>query len=219
MYLLAMVWSQCVLKKTINSRAIWGTVRANINNMSVYLLDLLVTGKNGVGYRAATGNKLQLSLGFSHPVEVDIPAGLTVKVENNTKIEIMGLTSNCLICFKIRAKRPPEPFKGKGVKHADEHIVRKEGKKNKDLSQMLSSRQMFERRRARNRTSLKRMQTVNRDCLSTDHLGIFMLRLLMTLLVHAGISLNSDADFKKSARQVLMLQPLQLLASLLRVGC
>ena len=122
------------LKKTINGRAIWGTVRANINNMVTgvsagFTRNLEI---NGVGYRAAMqGNKLQLSLGFSHPVEVDIPAGLTVKVENNTKIEIMGFDKQLLGQFasEIRAKRPPEPFKGKGVKYAEEHIVRKEGKK------------------------------------------------------------------------------------------
>ena len=87
---------------------------------------------NGVGYRAAMqGNKLQLNLGFSHPVEMDIPAGLSVKVENNTKIEITGTDKQLLGQFasEIRAKRPPEPFKGKGVKYAEEHIVRKEGKK------------------------------------------------------------------------------------------
>jgi large subunit ribosomal protein L6 len=87
---------------------------------------------NGVGYRAAMqGNKLQLSLGFSHPVVMDVPAGLTVAVDGNTKISITGADKQLIGQFaaEVRAKRPPEPFKGKGVKYADEQIVRKEGKK------------------------------------------------------------------------------------------
>ena len=122
------------LEKSIHGRSIWGTVRANINNMVVgvskgFARNLEI---NGVGYRAAMqGNKLQLSLGLSHPVEMNIPAGLSVKVENNTKIEITGTDKQLLGQFasEIRAKRPPEPFKGKGIKYAEEHIVRKEGKK------------------------------------------------------------------------------------------
>ena len=121
-------------KKDIAGKAIWGTTRANIHN----LVTGVATGFtrnleiNGVGYRAAMqGDKLQLNLGYSHPVEMDIPAGLSVKVENNTKIEITGADKQLLGQFaaEIRAKRPPEPFKGKGVKYAEEHIVRKEGKK------------------------------------------------------------------------------------------
>ena len=121
-------------KKDTSGKAIWGTVRANINNMVAgvargFTRNLEI---NGVGYRAAMqGNKLQLNLGFSHPVEMEIPAGLSVKVDNNTKIEITGADKQLLGQFasEIRAKRPPEPFKGKGVKYAEEHIVRKEGKK------------------------------------------------------------------------------------------
>ena len=121
-------------KKDTSGKAIWGTVRANINNMVAgvntgFTRNLEI---NGVGYRAAMqGNKIQLNLGYSHPVEMEIPAGLSVKVENNTKIEITGADKQLLGQFasEIRAKRPPEPFKGKGVKFAEEHIVRKEGKK------------------------------------------------------------------------------------------
>lgn len=122
------------VKKDVAGKSIWGTVRANINNM-VTGVTTGFTRKleiNGVGYRAAMqGNKLQLNLGFSHPVEMEVPAGLAVKVENNTKIEITGTDKQLLGQFasEIRAKRPPEPFKGKGVKYAEEHIVRKEGKK------------------------------------------------------------------------------------------
>ena len=122
------------LKKTVFGRSIWGTTRANLNNMVKGVSEGFTRNLeiNGVGYRAAmAGNKLQLNLGFSHPVEMEIPAGLTVKVDGNTKIEITGSDKQVLGQFaaEVRGKRPPEPFKGKGVKYADEHIVRKEGKK------------------------------------------------------------------------------------------
>lgn len=122
------------VRQTRQAKALWGTMRATINNMVVgvttgFTRTLQI---NGVGYRAAMqGNKLVLSLGFSHPVEMEVPAGLTVTVENNTTVKISGANKQLLGQFasEIRAKRPPEPFKGKGVKYADEHIVRKEGKK------------------------------------------------------------------------------------------
>tara|TARA_Y100000991_G_C21808478_1_gene278558 strand:+ start:16 stop:549 length:534 start_codon:yes stop_codon:yes gene_type:complete len=121
-------------RRTKLAQSLWGTMRATINNMVVgvgegFSRKLEI---NGVGYRAAMqGNKLVLSLGYSHPVEMDVPAGLTVAVENNTQINISGADKQLLGQFasEIRSKRPPEPFKGKGVKYADEHIVRKEGKK------------------------------------------------------------------------------------------
>ena len=109
-------------------------MRATINNMVVGVGEGFTRKLeiNGVGYRAAMqGNKLVLSLGYSHPVEMDVPAGLTVAVENNTQINISGADKQLLGQFasEVRSKRPPEPFKGKGVKYAEEHIVRKEGKK------------------------------------------------------------------------------------------
>jgi large subunit ribosomal protein L6 len=121
-------------RKTKLALSLWGTMRATINNMVVgvgegFSRKLEI---NGVGYRAAMqGNKLVLSLGYSHPVEMDVPAGLTVAVENNTQINLSGANKQLLGQFasEIRSKRPPEPFKGKGVKYAGEHIVRKEGKK------------------------------------------------------------------------------------------
>jgi large subunit ribosomal protein L6 len=121
-------------RETRQSKALWGTMRATINNMVVgvstgFTRNLQI---NGVGYRAAMqGNKLVLNLGFSHPVEMEIPAGLKVVVENNTTVVISGADKHLLGQFasEVRAKRPPEPFKGKGVKYAEEHIVRKEGKK------------------------------------------------------------------------------------------
>ncbi|MEC8672497.1 MAG: 50S ribosomal protein L6 [Pseudomonadota bacterium] len=121
-------------RDTRQAKALWGTMRANLNNMVVGV-SAGFTRKleiNGVGYRAAMqGNKLVLSLGYSHPVEMDVPAGLKVIVENNTNITITGADKHLLGQFaaEVRAKRPPEPFKGKGVKYADEYIVRKEGKK------------------------------------------------------------------------------------------
>ena len=167
------------------------------------------------------GNKLQLSLGFSHPVEVDIPAGLTVKVENNTKIEITGFDKQLLGQFasEIRAKRPPEPFKGKGVKYADEHIVRKEGKKNKDLSQMLSSRQMFERRRVRNRTSLKKNAN-SKPRLSVHRSSRHIYAQIIDDATGSTLASAStlEADFKKIGKTGADMQPLQLLASLLVSG-
>ena len=121
-------------RKTKLSQSLWGTMRATINNMVVgvgqgFSRKLEI---NGVGYRAAMqGNKLVLSLGYSHPVEMEVPSGLTVAVENNTQIKISGADKQLLGQFasEVRSKRPPEPFKGKGVKYAEEHVVRKEGKK------------------------------------------------------------------------------------------
>ena len=121
-------------RKTKLSQSLWGTMRATINNMVVGVGEGFTRKLeiNGVGYRAAMqGNRLVLNLGYSHPVEMAVPAGLTVAVENNTQINISGADKQLLGQFasEIRSKRPPEPFKGKGVKYAGEHIVRKEGKK------------------------------------------------------------------------------------------
>ena len=121
-------------RKTKLALSLWGTMRASISNMVVgvgsgFTRKLEISG---VGYRAAMqGNRIVLSLGFSHAVEMDVPAGLTAVVENNTSITITGADKQLLGQFasEIRSKRPPEPYKGKGVKYAEEHIVRKEGKK------------------------------------------------------------------------------------------
>ena len=117
-----------------NIRALHGTTRAVLNNMIVGVsqgfekkLELV-----GVGYRVqAAGNGLTLSLGYSHPVEIEPIEGITFKVEGNTKISVEGINKELVgqIAANIRAKRPPEPYKGKGVKYADEQIRRKEGKK------------------------------------------------------------------------------------------
>lgn len=114
--------------------ALVGTTRALINN--------LVTGVStgfskkllliGVGYRAQIqGGKLHLSLGFSHPVIVEIPAELKVDVPTQTEIIVSGVDKQKVGQFasEIRAFRPPEPYKGKGVRYSDEHVVRKDAKK------------------------------------------------------------------------------------------
>ena len=121
-------------RNTREAKALWGTMRASVSNMVVGVSEGFTRKLeiNGVGYRAAVqGNKLVLTLGFSHPVEMEVPNGLTVNVENNTAVTISGADKQVLGQFaaEVRAKRPPEPFKGKGVRYADEYVVRKEGKK------------------------------------------------------------------------------------------
>lgn len=115
-------------------RALHGTTRANLNNMVIGVhegfkkkLELV-----GVGYRVqASGKGLTLALGYSHPVEIEPIEGINFVVEGNTKITVEGIDRQLVgqIAANIRAKRPPEPYKGKGVKYADEIIKRKEGKK------------------------------------------------------------------------------------------
>lgn len=86
----------------------------------------------GVGYRAQVqGNKVNLSLGFSHPVEHQLPEGITAEAPSQTEIIIRGIDKQKVgqVASDIRSYRPPEPYKGKGVRYADEHVVRKEAKK------------------------------------------------------------------------------------------
>lgn len=88
----------------------------------------------GVGYKAAVkGKNIELSLGFSHPCILPMPEGIDVKVESNTKVHVSGIDKALVGQFSatIRSKRPPEPYKGKGVKYAGEYIKRKAGKKTK----------------------------------------------------------------------------------------
>jgi large subunit ribosomal protein L6 len=114
--------------------AMAGTVRALLNNMvngvtKGYERKLALVG---VGYRAqAQGKKLNLSLGFSHPVEYPIPEGITVETPSQTEIVIKGADKQLvgLVAAKIRAFRPPEPYKGKGVRYLGEKVVMKEAKK------------------------------------------------------------------------------------------
>ena len=115
-------------------RAIHGTTRALINNMIVGVSQGFRKTLNlvGVGYRAAAkGKGLELALGYSHPVVIDEVAGITFTVEKNTTIHILGIEKDVVgqVAADIRAKRAPEPYKGKGVKYSDEVVRRKEGKK------------------------------------------------------------------------------------------
>jgi len=114
------------------SSAYWGTYRALANNIVKGLSEGFTKQLifNGVGYRAAVkGNVLELNLGFSHPINHEIPAGITVTVEKNT-ITIKGSDKQLVgqVAADIRGYRPPEPYKGKGIKYSDEHIIRKAGK-------------------------------------------------------------------------------------------
>lgn len=116
------------------ARMMWGTTRARVANMVKGVSEGFQTNLEivGVGYRAAVqGNALQLALGFSHDVLYPIPAGVTIKTPQPTQIEISGSDKQIVgqVASEIRAYRPPEPYKGKGVKYAEERIVRKEGKK------------------------------------------------------------------------------------------
>ena len=115
-------------------QAIWGTTRALINNMVMGVSEGFTKNLEiiGVGYRGAlNGRKLSLNLGLSHTVELNIPDGIDVKMEGNTKLSINGADKQKIGQFAsvIRSKRPPEPFKGKGIRYSDEYVVRKEGKK------------------------------------------------------------------------------------------
>ena len=120
--------------ETKRARALWGTSRAQVNNLVVgvtkgFEKKLEITG---VGYKAAVaGKKLQLSLGFSHDVNYDIPAGIAIATPKPTEIMVSGIDKRQVgqVAAEIRAYRGPEPYKGKGVKYAGEKIVRKEGKK------------------------------------------------------------------------------------------
>ncbi|SDT00796.1 50S ribosomal protein L6 [Pseudomonas oryzae] len=116
------------------TRAMAGTTRALVNNMVVGVsqgferkLQLV-----GVGYRAqAKGNVLSLALGFSHPVEYELPEGITAETPSQTDILIKGIDKQVVgqVAAEIRDFRRPEPYKGKGVRYADEVVLRKEAKK------------------------------------------------------------------------------------------
>jgi len=120
-----------------DSKPAWtmaGTMRALVNNM--------VTGVSqgfekklqlvGVGYRAQTsGKSLNLSLGFSHPIDYPVPEGISIATPSATEIVVSGSDKQRVgqVAAEIRAYRPPEPYKGKGVRYSDEQVVRKEAKK------------------------------------------------------------------------------------------
>ena len=117
-------------------KTIHGTTRANFNNMGVGVsegfqkaLELI-----GVGYRAQVqGNKLTLNVGYSHPVEMTAPEGVTFEVPANTQVIVKGINKEVVgeLAANIRGVRPPEPYKGKGIRYVGEFVSRKEGKTGK----------------------------------------------------------------------------------------
>ena len=117
-------------------KSLHGLTRTLINNMVIGVTEgyQKVLEVNGVGYRAAkSGNKLTLNLGYSHPVEMEDPEGVETVVEGQNKIIVKGLSKEKVgqYAAEIRDKRRPEPYKGKGIKYADEVIRRKVGKTGK----------------------------------------------------------------------------------------
>ncbi len=116
------------------TRSMWGMSRTIVANMVTGVTDGFQKNLeiNGVGYRAAVqGKDLKMQLGFSHEVVFAIPDGIEVKAPKPTIIEVSGIDKQKVgqVAANIRSFRPPEPYKGKGVKYADEYIFRKEGKK------------------------------------------------------------------------------------------
>ena len=113
-----------------------GLTRTLINNMVIGVSDGYRKGLEitGVGYRAAlNGRKLQLNLGYSHPIEIDPPEGISFEVETPTRLAVVGIDKELVgeIAARVRATRKPEPYKGKGVRYAGEQIRRKAGKAGK----------------------------------------------------------------------------------------
>ena len=113
-----------------------GLTRTLVNNMVVGVTDGYRKGLEitGVGYRAVkVGEKLQLSLGYSHQIEIEPPSGITFELENPTRLAVVGIDKELVgeIAAKIRSTRKPEPYKGKGVRYAGEQIRRKAGKAGK----------------------------------------------------------------------------------------
>src|SRR5512145_1353157 len=113
-----------------------GLTRTLVNNMVVGVTDGYRKGLEitGVGYRATlNGSRLTLNLGYSHPIEIDPPAGISFEVENPTRLAVVGIDKELVgqMAAQVRATRKPEPYKGKGVRYAGEYIRRKAGKAGK----------------------------------------------------------------------------------------
>lgn len=116
------------------AKQIWPTMRTLVNNIVVgvsegYSKKLEI---KGVGLRGnLQGKTLVMSLGFSHEVRYDVPAGVEVKMDGQTNIEVVGIDKQLVghVAAEIRGFKPPEPYKGKGIRYSDEYVVRKEGKK------------------------------------------------------------------------------------------
>ena len=122
--------------ETIPARQMHGTTNANIRNMMIGVSEGYSKALEiiGVGYRFnLRGNKLVINAGYSHPVEVEVPSDLQVKVDGNNQVTVSGISKERVGEFaaNIRKVRKPEPYKGKGIRYVGEHIRRKEGKKAK----------------------------------------------------------------------------------------
>ncbi len=137
--IIAVEAEQIVVNRPSNEKtdlALHGLTRSLINNMVVGVSQGFKKGLeiNGVGYRAEiSGKVLTLSLGYSHPVVYELPEGISVEVEKQTKLSVIGIDKQLVgsTSAKIRSFRAPEPYKGKGIKYADERILRKAGKAGK----------------------------------------------------------------------------------------
>ena len=121
-------------RKNENAKAMHGTMNALIHNMIIGVTEGYAKGLEiiGVGYRFnVQGKKLVINAGYSHPVEMEVPEGLTVEANGNTEITVKGIDKVKVGEFaaNIRKVRKPEPYKGKGIRYKGEHIRRKEGKK------------------------------------------------------------------------------------------
>jgi len=119
---------------SIEANALAGTMRSLINNMVIGVTDGFTKKLilKGVGYRAkAQGAALNLTVGLSHPVNISMPEGVTVETPSNTEIVLKGANKQKVsqVAANIRAVRPPEPYKGKGIRYENEQIIMKEGKK------------------------------------------------------------------------------------------
>ena len=119
---------------TTSADAMIGTTRALVNNMVIGVSEGFQRRLQlvGVGYRAQIkDSQLSLSLGFSHPIEFDVPNGISIETPTQTEVVVSGIDKQRVgqTAAEIRAFRPPEPYKGKGVRYSDENVVRKEAKK------------------------------------------------------------------------------------------
>jgi len=128
------VISFAAANQTKKSGALAGTFRSIVGNMVTGVTEGFTKELQliGVGYRAqAQGKKLNLSLGFSHPVVYEVPEGIEVETPTNTQVVVKGVDKQLVgqVAADIRAYRPPEPYKGKGVRYTDEYVKRKEAKK------------------------------------------------------------------------------------------
>ena len=123
-----------ITRKNDNFKNFHGTANANIKNMIIGVTEGYTKALEcvGVGYRfQVSGNKITVNAGYSHPVIVEVPQGLTVESPSNTELTIKGI-DKCLVgefAANVRKIRQPEPYKGKGIRYKDEHVRRKEGKK------------------------------------------------------------------------------------------